>query len=47
MFSDEIVIRRLDLRQASRNIAMRAVHDVTCISGWMKDGVRLVEGGNA
>jgi predicted amidohydrolase len=47
MFTDEIVIRRLDLRQASRNIAIRAVNDVTCISNWMKDGVRLVEGGNA
>lgn len=47
MFTDEIVIRRLDLRQASRNIAIRAVKDVTCISDWMKDGVSLVEGGNA
>ncbi len=47
MFSDEIIIRRLDLRQASRNIAMRAVNDVTCISDWMKDGMRLVDRGIA
>ena len=45
MFSDEIVIRRLDLHEASRNIAIRAVNDVTCLSGWMKDGVRLVDRG--
>ena len=44
MFSDEIIIRRLDLHEASRNVAMRAVNDVTCLSGWMKDGVRLVDG---
>ncbi len=43
MFSDEIIIRRLDLSHASRNIALRAVNDVTCISNWMKEGVRLVE----
>ncbi len=43
MFSDEIIIRRLDLSHASRNIALRAVNDVTCISGWIKEGVRLVE----
>ena len=47
MFSDEIIIRRLDLHEASRNVAMRAVNDVTCLSGWMKDGVRLVDGGIA
>lgn len=47
MFSDEIIIRRLDLHEASRNIAMRAVNDVTCLSGWMKEGVRLVDGGMA
>ena len=46
-FSDEIIIRRLDLHEASRNVAMRAVNDVTCLSGWMKDGVRLVDGGIA
>lgn len=45
MFSDEIIIRRLDLHEASRNVAIRAVNDVTCLSGWMKDGVRLVDGG--
>ena len=47
MFSDEIIIRRLDLHEASRNIAMRAVNDVTCLSGWMMEGVRLVDGGIA
>lgn len=47
MFSDEIIIRRLDLHEASRNVAMRAVNDFTCLSGWMKDGVRLVDGGIA
>ncbi|MDE3001066.1 MAG: carbon-nitrogen hydrolase family protein [Gemmatimonadota bacterium] len=47
MFSDEIVIRRLDLHEASRNIAMRAVNDVTCISGWMKEGVSFVDRGGA
>ena len=47
MFSDEIIIRRLDLHEASRNVAMRAVNDVTCLSGWMEDGVRLVDGGIA
>lgn len=47
MFSDEIIVRRLDLHEASRNIAMRAVNDVTCLSGWMKEGVRLVDGGIA
>ena len=46
-FSDEIVIRRLDLREASRNVAMRAVNDVNCLSDWMKEGVRLVDGGIA
>ena len=47
LFSDEIIIRRLDLHEASRNIAMRAVNDVTCLSGWMKEGMRLVDGGTA
>lgn len=47
MFSDEIIIRRLDLHEASRNVAMRAVNDVTCLSGWMREGVRLVDGGIA
>ena len=47
MFTDEIVIRRLDLRQASRKIAMRAVNDVTCIGNWMKEGVKFVGGETA
>ncbi len=47
MFSDEIIVRRLDLHEASRNIAIRAVNDVTCLSGWMREGVRLVDGGVA
>ena len=47
MFSDEIVIRKLDLLEASRNIAMRAVNDVTCISDWMKEGVGFVDRGGA
>jgi predicted amidohydrolase len=43
IFTEEIVIRNLDLHQASRNIALRAVNDITRLREWMKDGVKLVD----
>ncbi len=42
MFSNEILIRNLDLHQASGNIALRAVHDETRLREWMRAGVKLV-----
>ena len=45
IFTDEIIIRKLDLHQASRNIALRAVNDITRLREWMKDGVKLVDCG--
>lgn len=43
IFTDAILIRNLDLHQASRNIALRAVNDRTRLHEWMKDGVKLVD----
>ena len=43
IFTDEIIIRKLDLHQASRNIALRAVNDITRLREWMKKGVKLVD----
>ena len=42
MFSNEILIRNLDLHQASGNIALRAVNDETRLREWMRAGVKLV-----
>ena len=42
MFSEEILIEDLALSAASRNIAQRALNDVTCLSGWLKEGLKRV-----
>ncbi len=42
MFTEEILIHDLDLGAASRSIALRGLNDVTCLTDWMHDGVKLV-----
>lgn len=42
MFSEEVLIQDLDLDVASRGIALRAMNDVTCLTHWMHEGVKLV-----
>ena len=42
MFSEEVLIQDLNLDAASRGIALRAMNDITCLNGWMHEGVKLV-----
>lgn len=43
IFTEETVIQNLDLDQASRGVALRAVNDMTRIREWMQAGVKLVD----
>jgi predicted amidohydrolase len=42
IFSEEVLIQDLNLAAASRGIALRALHDVTCLAEWMREGLNLV-----
>lgn len=42
MFTEEILIQDLNVDAASRGIALRALNDITCLNGWMHDGLKLV-----
>ncbi|MBT3603748.1 MAG: hypothetical protein HN521_11830, partial [Candidatus Latescibacteria bacterium] len=42
MFTEEVLIQDLNLDAASRGIALRAVNDITCLNGWMHEGLKLV-----
>lgn len=42
IFTEETLVCDLDLNAATRGIALRALNDVTCLNGWMHDGLKLV-----
>ncbi len=43
IFAEETLICDLDLTAATRGIALRALNDVTCLTGWMHDGLSIVK----
>ncbi len=43
VFTEERLICDLDLKAATRGIALRAANDVTCLRDWLRAGIELVE----
>jgi hypothetical protein len=42
-FEERLVIATIDIGQATRSIALRAVKDDTILKNWLNRGVRLVQ----
>ena len=42
-FEERLVSATIDISQATRSIAKRAINDDTILKGWLESGVRLVQ----